>query len=92
MEPVNVVPQSGLMDIIQPSRKTRGCSWDGGECVFLNIDTGDCNLLDPVDWIHAKTCRDLKICDCNYTAEEMLEKLGVRFKRSDIDPKLKILF
>ena len=80
------------MNIIQPSRETRGCSWDGGECVFLNIDTGDCNLLDPVDWIHAKTCRDLKICECNYTADEMLEKLGIRLKRSGIDPKLKILF
>ena len=80
------------MNIIQPSRKTRGCSWDGGECVFLNIDTGDCNLLDPVDWIHAKTCRDLKICECNYTAAEMVEKLGIRLKRSGIDPKLKILF
>jgi len=80
------------MNIIQPSRETRGCSWDGGECVFLNIDTGDCNLLDPVDWIHAKTCRDLKICECNYTAAEMVEKLGIRLKRSGIDPKLKILF
>ena len=87
-----MVPQGDLMDIIQPSRETRGCSWDGGECVFLNIDTGDCNLLDPVDWIHAKTCRDLKICECNYTADEMLEKLGIRLKRSGIDPKLKILF
>lgn len=80
------------MNIIQPSRKTRGCSWDGGECVFLNIDTGDCNLYDPIDWIKAKACRDLKMCECNYTAVEMIEKLGVRFDPSGVDPKHKILF
>ncbi|PWR74851.1 hypothetical protein ACKUB1_13640 [Methanospirillum stamsii] len=80
------------MNIIQPSRKTRGCSWDGGECVFLNIDTGDCNLYDPIDWIKAKCARDLKMCDANYTAEEMLEKLGIKFTPSGVDPKHKILF
>lgn len=79
------------MNIIQPSRKTRGCSWEGGECVF-NIDTGDCNLFDPIDWIKAKCARDLKMCDANYTAEEMLEKLGIKFTPSGVDPKHKILF
>ena len=80
------------MDIIQPSRKTRGCSWECGECVFLNIDTGDCNLFEPIDWIKAKAARDLKICDANFTAQEMLEQLGIKFTPSGVDPKCKILF
>jgi len=77
------------MNIIQPSRKTRGCSWDGDECVFLNIDTGDCNLYEEIDWIKSQGARMLGICQANYTAAEMLEKLGLQFEPSGIDPKYK---
>lgn len=80
------------MNIIPDDRRTRGCSWDGGECVFLNIDTGDCNLLEVIDWIKAKAARDLKYCEANYTAEELIEKLGMQFTPSGVDPKHKILF
>lgn len=80
------------IDIIQPSRETRGCSWDGGECVFFDINSGQCNLFEVIDWIKAKARRDLKMCDANYTAEEMLEKLGIKFTPSGVDPKHKILF
>jgi hypothetical protein len=64
------------VDIIQPSWKTHRCSWNGGESVFHNIDTGDCNLFETIDRIKAKACRDLRMCKWNYSATEMLEKLG----------------
>ena len=75
------------MDIIQPGRRTRGCSWEGGECVFLNIDTGDCNLLEELDWPKAMAARDLRMCEANYTAKEMVEKLGIKVEW--FDPKYK---
>ncbi len=80
------------IDIIQPSRKTRRCSWNGGECVFHNIDTGDCNLFETIDRIKAKACRDLGMCEWNYSATKILEKLGGRFTPSEVDPKHKVLF
>jgi hypothetical protein len=75
------------MNIIQPSRKTRGCSWDGGECVFCNIDTGDCNLFGVIDWLKVRAAKDLGFCEANYTAEEMAEKLAIKVSHFDLKYK-----
>jgi hypothetical protein len=75
------------MDIIQPCRQTRGCSWDGGECVFFDINSRQCNLFEVLDWPKAMACRDLRMCECNYTAREMCDKLGVKVEY--FDPKYK---
>jgi hypothetical protein len=69
------------MNLIQDDRKTRGCSWDGGECVFFDINSGQCNLLETIDWYKAEAARDLRLCRFNFTNEEMLCLLEKRAKQ-----------
>lgn len=69
------------MDIIQPSRKTRGCTWDGGGCVFYEIDSGQCALLEDTDHWKAEAARQLSICLYNFSAEQIRCVLDERQKR-----------